>query len=103
MSSVAGAGTVQPVSQVQVVGEICSDGEGQVILSNKLLSQIGVRPNVRMKVLREGDRLIVVDAVAYAISLFREGMKGEAERLGLKNDDDVFEFLDKLRHEESPN
>ncbi len=101
MTSAVDASTVQPVSQVQVVGEICSDGEGQVILSNKLLSQIGVRPNVRMKVLREGNRLVVVDAAAYAISKFREGMKGEAERLGLKNDDDVFEFLNKLRHEEN--
>lgn len=102
MASVIDVSTVQSDSQVQVVGEICSDSEGQVILSNKLLSQIGVRPNVKMKVLREGNRLVVVDAAAYTISLFREGMKGEAERLGLKNDDDVFEFLDKLRHEENP-
>ena len=100
MASAVDVSPVQPVAQVQVVGEICSDGEGQVILSNKLLSQIGVRPNVRMKVLREGDHLVLVSAAAYAIAKARAGMKGEAERLGLKTEDDVYEFLNRLRHEE---
>ena len=100
MASAVDVSTVQPVSQVQVVGEICSDGEGQVILSNKLLSQIGVRPNARMKVLREGNRLVVVDAIAYAFDQLHEGMKGEAERLGLKTENDVYEFLNSLDEEE---
>lgn len=88
------------IAHAQVVEDVFAGDNGQVVLPNEVVARIGIKPNTRMKVLQMGDHLVLVSAVAYAIAKARVGMKGEAERLGLKTEDDVYEFLNRLRHEE---
>ena len=98
------SGIIEPATettniQVEMTGA-ASIGDGGLVLSNELLSKIGASSKVPPKVIIDGDRIVVVNSVRYAIEKCRRAMEGEAERLGCKNDEDVFELLSKWRHEE---
>ena len=43
---------------------------------------------------------MVVNSARYAIEEFQKVMKGEAERLEIKTEEEVFELFSKWRHEE---
>ena len=87
------------IAQAQAVQDVFVGDNSQVVLPNEIVSRIGVKPNMVMKVLQVGDCLVLVNAAAYAIAKARAGMKGEAERLGLKTEDEVYEYINQLRHE----
>ena len=98
------SGIVEPTAettsiQVEMTGA-ASLGDNGLVLSNELLSKIGASSKVPPKVIIDGDRIVVVSTVRYAIEKCRKAMKGEAERLGCKTEEDVFELLSKWRHEE---
>ncbi len=89
-----------PFSQVTLIGEISSDNDGRVILSPGVTSRAGIKPNTKIKVLRVGGQTVLVDAAVYAVSKVRAKTKGAAERLGLKTEEDVYEFLNALNEED---
>lgn len=98
------SGVIEPTAestniQVEMAGA-ASLGDNGLVLSNELLSKIGASSKVPPKVIVEGDRIVVVNSVRYAIEKCRKAMEGEAERLGCKTDEDLFELLSKWRHEE---
>ena len=99
MSDVINPTTESAKVQVEITGA-ASYGDNGLMLSNELLSKIGASSKVPPKVIIDGQRIVVVNPVRYAIEKCREAMKGEAERLGCKTDEDVFELLSKWRHEE---
>ena len=71
--------------------------------------QITIPVDVRRKMkLKEGDKILFVEnngryyvenAALVAINRMQEAFKGEAERLGLKNEDDVVEMIKEIRRE----
>lgn len=87
------------IAEAQYVQDVFAGDNKQVVLSDEVVSRIGVKPNMKMKVLQMGDCLVLVNAAAYAIAKVRAGMQGEAERLGLKTEEDVYKYLNQLRHE----
>ena len=99
MSDVFENNAAGPMPRVNIVEDIFPGDGGQVVLSNELLSRIGVNPNTRLKVLCDGEQIVVMDAARYAVEQFQKDMEGEAERLGLKTEDDAYEMWSKLRHE----
>ena len=74
------------------------EADGRMILPKELLAKIGASPNSPVKIILEDNRIVVVNAARYAMEKLQEAMKGEAERLGLKTDEDVFEMWSELRH-----
>ena len=98
------SGVIEPTAestniQVEMTGAASFSDTG-LVLSNELLSRIGASSKAPPKVIVDGDRIVVVNSVRYAIEKCRRAMKGEAERLGCKTDEDVFELLSQWRHEE---
>ena len=98
MFSILDSGSLD-ITQAQVIQDVVSDENNQIILSDEVFSRIGVKPNTRMKVLQMGDCLVLVNAAVYVVAKVRAGMKGEAERLGLNTEEDVYEYLNQLRHD----
>ncbi|MBQ3388955.1 MAG: hypothetical protein IJG60_07065 [Thermoguttaceae bacterium] len=98
------SGIIEPTTETTNVrvemASAASFSDTGLVLSNELLSKIGASPKVPPRVIVDGDRIVVVNSVRYAIEKCRRTMKGEAERLGCKTDEDVFELLSKWRHEE---
>lgn len=86
------------LTHAEVIKDVFAGENGQVVLSNDVVAQIGVTPKMRMKILKVDGLLVLMNAALYAISKARAGMEGEAERLGLHTEEDVYEFLNDLRH-----
>ena len=71
--------------------------------------QITIPVDVRRKMkLKEGDKILFVEnngryyvenAALVAINRIQEAFMGEAERLGLKNEDDIVEMIKDIRRE----
>lgn len=99
MSDVVNSTAENPDVRVEMLGAASIDDRG-LVLSSELLSKIGVSPKAPPKILIDGERIIVVNSVRYAIEKCRKAMEGEAERLGCKTDEDVFKLLSKWRHDE---
>lgn len=76
------------------------EADGRMTLPNELLAKIGAFPNSPVQIILENDRIVVVNAARYAMEKLQKAMEGEAERLGLKTDEDVFEMWSELRHSE---
>ena len=98
MSESLGNSAVNPIPRVNIVQDVFPGNNGQVVISSELLSRIGVNPNTRLKVVYDGEQIVVMDAARYAVEQFQKDMEGEAERLGLKTDEDVYEMWSQLRH-----
>lgn len=49
--------------------------------------------------MEEGDRVFLANSIKYAFDKMREGFKGEAERLGLKTEEDVVAMVKEMREE----
>jgi hypothetical protein len=49
--------------------------------------------------IEEGGRIVIVNAAMVALKEVQEAFSGEAERLGLENEDDVVAMVKEIRHE----
>ena len=84
---------------VEITGA-ASFGDDGLVLSKELLAKICVSSKIPPKVIVDGDRIAVVNSARYAIEEFQKAMKGKAERLGIKTEEEVFELFSRWRHEE---
>ena len=71
-----GETTNDPLSEATIFGEVFSDNEGRVMLSNELFQKIHIPPNTRMKMLMDGDSILIKNAAVYALDKVREETKG---------------------------
>lgn len=73
--------------------------KGQVTIPKDIRKVLGVENGDRVTFVVEGNAVRLVNLAAYAMQIFQEEMKGEAERAGLRSDDDVIALVKELRDE----
>lgn len=73
--------------------------KGQVTIPKDIRKVLGVENGDRVTFVVEGNAVRLVNSAAYAMQIFQEEMKGEAERAGLRSDDDVIALVKELRDE----
>ena len=73
--------------------------KGQITLPKDIRERIGVGIGDRVTLISEGDKIILVNSVVYAMKVLQKEMVGEAERVGLSSDEDVIEMLMAMRAE----
>ncbi len=73
--------------------------KGQVTIPKDIRKVLGVENGDRVTFVVEGSAVRLVNSAAYAMQVFQEEMKGEAERAGLRSDDDVLALVKELRDE----
>ena len=73
--------------------------KGQVTIPKDIRKVLGVENGDRVTFVVEGNAVRLVNSAAYAMQIFQEEMKGEAERAGLRSDDDVLALVKELRDE----
>ena len=72
---------------------------GQITLPGEFLRKLEVKEGGQVFLVEEDGRVILENAVKFAFRRAREDFAGEAERLGLKTDEDVVAMIKKLRQE----
>lgn len=73
--------------------------EGQITIPKDVLEVLGVTSGDRIAFIVEGDSVRMANSAVYAMQILQKEMTGEAERVGLKSDDDVMALVKELRNE----
>lgn len=75
--------------------------KGQVTIPKNVRAALGIETGDRVTFIVEGTSVRVVNSAVYALMRLQEQMKGEAEKAGLINEDDVAEWITNSRREEN--
>ncbi len=74
--------------------------KGQITIPKDVRKALGVESGDRVSFIVEGNTVRIVNSAVYAMQMLQREMAGEAERAGLKTDDDVIELLREMRNED---
>ncbi len=74
--------------------------KGQITIPKDVRKALGVESGDRVSFIVEGNTVRIVNSAVYAMQMLQREMAGEAERAGLKTDDDVIELLREMRSED---
>jgi AbrB family looped-hinge helix DNA binding protein len=74
--------------------------KGQITLPKDIRAQLRLSVGDRVTLICENNRVVLMNSALYALKEFQDTMQGEAERAGLKSDEDVVDLIMQMRHEE---
>lgn len=75
--------------------------KGQITLPKDIRTLLRVGAGDRVTLVCEGDRVIMMNSMVYAMKVLQGGMAGEAEKAGLNSEEDVARMLAEMRAEET--
>lgn len=70
---------------------------GQITIPIDIRKKLGVREGDKVVFFEDHGQIIVANAAKIAFANMREAFKGEAERLGLKDEKDIIALVDEVR------
>lgn len=73
--------------------------KGQITLPIEIRRKLGVKEGDKVLFLEDQGRIVVVNSSMEALKKAQLAFAGEAERAGLKNEDDVADMVAELRKE----
>ncbi|MCL2557130.1 MAG: AbrB/MazE/SpoVT family DNA-binding domain-containing protein [Treponema sp.] len=72
---------------------------GQITIPAGIREKLGVGEGDKVVFIEEQDRIVVANATKTAFANLRSGFAGEADRLGIKNEQDVVALVDEVREQ----
>jgi len=73
--------------------------KGQVTIPVDMRRQLGIREGDKVLFINNGKNIIITNAAMAAFTELQAAFAGEAERLGIKNEDDVVAMVKDIRRE----
>ncbi|MDR1089064.1 MAG: AbrB/MazE/SpoVT family DNA-binding domain-containing protein [Coriobacteriales bacterium] len=74
--------------------------KGQITLPKSIRSALGLTTGDRVTLIKQNDQVIMMNSAVYAMKMLQTAMAGEAEKAGLRSDDDVATMIMEMRAEE---
>ena len=75
--------------------------KGQITLPKDIRDALGVQTGDRVTLIRKDDQVIMMNAAIYAMKMLQTAMEGEAEKAGIKSDEDVSAMIAEMRAEDN--
>ena len=75
--------------------------KGQVTIPKNVRKALGVEIGDRITFVVDGSEIRIMNSEVYALKIFHEQMKGKAEKLGFKSEDEVADWIMRSRREEN--
>jgi AbrB family looped-hinge helix DNA binding protein len=72
---------------------------GQITIPIDVRKKLGVKEGDKVIFIEDGGKIVVANAAKIAFANMRAAFAGEAERLGLKDEQDVVTLVDEVRGE----
>lgn len=76
--------------------------KGQITLPISIRRKLRLKDGEKVAFIEKDGGYLLVNPIELIIDEAREALKGEAERLGLKNEEDVAEMIKEIRKENNP-
>lgn len=73
--------------------------KGQITIPIEIRKKLGIKNGDKILFMEEGGRIYVINSSMDALREAQEAFAGEAQRTGLKNDDDVMALIKEMRGE----
>lgn len=73
--------------------------KGQVTIPIEIRKKLGIKNGDKVLFMEKSGRVYMMNSSMDALREAQQAFSGEAERVGLKNDDDVMEMIKELRAE----
>ena len=73
--------------------------KGQITIPIDIRKKLGLKEGDKVIFIDEGDNIIFANAAKIAFKNMQKSFEGEAERLGLKDEDDVTNMVNEIRQE----
>lgn len=74
--------------------------KGQITLPKDIREALGVKTGDRVTLISQDNQVIMMNSAVYAMKMLQSSMEGEAEKAGLRSDEDVVDLVKKMRSEE---
>ena len=74
---------------------------GQITIPAEIRKKLGVKDGDKVIFIEENGRIIMENAAMIALKIAQEAFAGEADRLGLKTEQDVVDMIKDVRSEGS--
>jgi len=72
---------------------------GQITIPIDIRKKLGVKEGDKVVFIEDNGRIFVANAAKVAFANMRSAFSGEAERLGLRNEQDIIALVDEIREE----
>lgn len=73
--------------------------QGQITIPADIRKRLGLQPGGKVMFIQDGERVMIANATVEAFEQMHKAFAGEAERLGLQNEQDVVDLVKQLRAE----
>jgi AbrB family looped-hinge helix DNA binding protein len=73
--------------------------KGQVTIPVEMRRKLGIKNGDKVVFIEEGSRIVIANAAMVALKEIQEAFSGEAERLGLRDEQDVVNMVKEVRRE----
>lgn len=73
--------------------------KGQITLPKDIRSRLRLSTGDRVTLICEEDRVILMNSAVYAMKMLQQEMAGEAEKAGIRSEDDVMDLVRDVRTE----
>ncbi|MCM1222254.1 MAG: AbrB/MazE/SpoVT family DNA-binding domain-containing protein [Lachnospiraceae bacterium] len=73
--------------------------KGQVTIPKDIREILGIESGDRVTFIVENGTVRIVNSAVYAMQVFQQNMKGEAENTGLENEEDIMALVSEMRKE----
>ncbi len=73
--------------------------KGQITIPVEIRKKLGIKSGDKVLFIEESGKIYMINSSMEALKEAQAAFSGEAERLGLKNDDDVMAMIKDLREE----
>jgi len=71
----------------------------QITIPIDIRKKLGLKEGDKVIFVEDGDKILIANATKIAFQNMRRAFAGEAERLGIKDEQDVVAFVDEIREE----
>jgi len=73
--------------------------KGQITIPIDIRKKLNLKDGDKVIFIEDGDKIVFANAAKVAFLNIQKAFEGEAERLGLKNEQDVLDMVDEIRKE----
>ena len=73
--------------------------KGQITIPLEIRKKLGIQEGSKILFIEDAGRIYIANSSMEALREAQEAFRGEAERAGLKNEDDVVDLIKEIRNE----
>lgn len=74
--------------------------KGQITIPIEIREKLGVKTGDKVLFVEEEGKVVIMNASLAALKKAQKAFEGEAEKLGIQNEDDVVKMIKELRRED---